>query len=169
MKTKINLTIFAILMSIQFGFAQAVTINDQIETSNICSTISPEQGWGTMVSNDNGAYTNEEKIYKDGVTILSIAFTDAKNGCAVGVSENQSVKCGVFYHTQDGGNTWSLSFKSGTSMKIYSIGFKDANNGWAITRRTVGGLSFETVLLTSDGGETWMEQSLAVADISDIY
>ena len=213
MKTKIYLTVFTILMSVQIVIAQQIIYGDQnenkvpeqeceegcdelsknnaflfyrvdevvpnafttqnntlivcrlvpgSETDIVCTTSKPEKGWGTMVSEENDpAYSYEEKLYKDGANIYSIAFTDPNNGWAVGVMESYSVNSGVVFHTEDGGNTWNLQFMSGTAMKLNSVGFTDADNGWANGMRTVGNITFEITLVTTDAGATWEEQDLA--------
>ena len=220
MKTKIYLTVFTILMSVQIAIAQQIIYGDQnennvpgqkcedgcdlsskenaifykvaevvpnafttgnntlivcrlipgSETDIVCSTSIPERGWGTMVSHENeAAYSYEEKLYKDGANIYSIAFTDPNNGWAVGVMESYSVNSGVVFHTEDGGKTWNLQFKSGTAMKLNSIGFTDAYNGWASGMRTVGNTTFEISLVTTDAGETWEEQNQARLSAPNTY
>jgi photosystem II stability/assembly factor-like uncharacterized protein len=221
MKTKIYLTMFTILMSVQIAIAQRITYGDQnenkvaeqkcedgcdqtsensaslfykvdevvpnvfttgnntlivcrlipgSETDVVCTTSRPEKGWGTMVSQENdAAYSYEEKIYKDGANIYSIAFTDPDNGWAVGVMESYSVNSGVVFHTEDGGKTWNLQFKSGTAMKLNSVGFTDAYNGWANGLRTVGNTTFEISLVTTDAGETWEEQNLSRLNAPNTY
>jgi len=130
------------------------------DTNIVCSTSMPEKGWGTMVTQDNGKYSYEEKLYNDGTNIYSIAFTDPKNGWAVGVMEKYSIHSGVVFHTEDGGKSWNLQFLSGTEMKLNSVGFSDPKNGWTNGVRTVGNATFETMLVTNDGGDTWKVQNL---------
>lgn len=213
MKTKIYLTMFVILMSVEIVVAQQIIYGDQneskvpeqkyedvgdpssknntssfymvdevvpnvfttwnntlivcrllpgSETDIVCTTSRPEKGWGTMVLQENdAAYSYEEKLFKGGANIYSIAYTDPNNGWAVGVMESYSVNSGVVFHTEDGGTTWSLQFISGTAMQLNSVGFTDAYNGWANGMRTVGNITFEITLLTTDAGETWEEQNLA--------
>jgi len=131
------------------------------DTNILCSTSMPENGWGTMVSQENEKYTYQEKSYSDGTDIYSIVFTDPNNGWAVGVMESLSTQSGVVFHTKDGGKSWILQYLGGTGISLNSVGFIDPKKGRAYGERTVGNTTFEICLTTADGGETWTEQSLA--------
>lgn len=213
MKTKIYLTIFTLLMNVQFAFAQTIIYGDQTEvqimqqecdgtcesntsenvvfykvdeitpnafitgnntkvvcklvpigseTKVVCSTEKPENGWGTMISDEHQAgFSYQEKHYANGADIYSIAFTDPDHGWAVGSMNEYSENSGVIFHTHDGGENWDIQFLSGTSMTLSSVSFVDPENGTAKGIREVGDARFEILLLTSDGGDTWLEQSLA--------
>ena len=134
------------------------------DTNIICSTSKPENGWGTMVNQENDKFTYQEKLYSDGTDIYSIAFTDPNNGWAVGVMESLSAQSGVVFHTKDGGKSWRLQYLGGTGISLNSVGFIDSKKGRAYGERTVGNTTFEICLTTDDGGETWTEQSLAQLD-----
>jgi photosystem II stability/assembly factor-like uncharacterized protein len=106
---------------------------------------------------NNGGRTWTNKPFPN---VLSLSFTDAKNGWAVG-------KDAVVLKTNDGGEQWTpvtgmeqligLPVESST----YNFGFRDvffldANNGWMLgnfygrARNNIGGL-----FVTSDGGNSW--------------
>jgi photosystem II stability/assembly factor-like uncharacterized protein len=127
----------------------------------ICSTNTPVNGWGMMVAQDNGKYTLEKPIYKDGAEIHSIAFTDSDNGWAVGVMNNYSSRNGVIFYTEDGGITWNLQTITGTGTKLNKIEFTDSKNGQVLGNRTIGDTTFKIMLITTNSGEVWKQQNMA--------
>lgn len=77
-------------------------------------------------------------------------FVNEKNGFIGGGG-------GVFFVTNDGGESWKLSEKF-TSDTIRQIYFKDENNGWLLCERDVYVLGINSpsyFLKTSDGGSNW--------------
>jgi M6 family metalloprotease-like protein len=76
--------------------------------------------------------------------LLSVRFTDEKNGWAVGSQ-------GVIIHTADGGGTWKIQDPgslSGMWESLMAVDFCDVNTG--IATGTSG-----LLLKTTDGGSTW--------------
>jgi len=79
-----------------------------------------------------------------GNELLSVSFTDANTGTAVG-------DCGSIVRTTDGGANWAIQ-TSGTANNLQSVSFTDANTGTAVG-------DSGTILRTTDGGATWTSQS----------
>lgn len=106
-------------------------------------------------SADNGE-TWTSGILNGGVTLNSLAFTDASTGWAAGIG-------GTMLHTTDGGATWQPQ-TSGTGETINKLAFVDANTGFAVgnngvlLRTTNGGLSWAAVT-----GPSWNADILSVA------
>lgn len=59
-----------------------------------------------------------------GRALLDVAFSDARNGWAVGAS-------GTIVNTRDGGLTWA-PWPSGTQATLRALVFPDPDNGWAV-------------------------------------
>lgn len=131
------------------------------DTNILCSSKKPDNGWGTMVLEDNESFNYLENPTSGGSNIYSIVFTDPDNGWAVGMMERNSMYTSVIFNTVDGGNTWKLQFTGGSGMNLNSIYFIDPKNGWTLGKRKVGDANFDIVLVTTDGGENWNEQNLA--------
>lgn len=160
MKTKIYLTVLAILMSLPIIKAQLTisrTIINGLDTVVVCNTLQADNGWGMMVKNDNGLYSYVDRNHVKGANIYSITFTDSENGWAIGMLVGCSINCGVIFHTNDGGQNWELQYRSGTELKLNSIFFMDNEHGKVKGLRTVGNASFDTLLVTNDGGKTWTQ------------
>lgn len=134
--------------------------SNDCETHVVCSALAPDPGWGSMIPDENDTYFYQEKQYGRGSAIYSIAFTDPKNGWAVGLLHSYPLNHGVIFHTKDGGKIWELQYKSGTMMELKNVGFSDAMNGWANGVRIIGDVMFSVTLYTSNGGETWEEMEL---------
>ena len=164
MKTKIYLTVLAILMSLPIIKAQQTvsrTIINGLDTVVVCKTLQPDNGWGMMVKNDNGVFSYVDRKHVKGANINSIVFTDSENGWAIGMLVGCSINCGVIFHTNDGGQNWELQYRSGTQLKLNSIFFTDNEHGKVNGLRTVGNASYDTLLVTSDGGKTWNQAATA--------
>ncbi|MFH2004381.1 MAG: T9SS type A sorting domain-containing protein, partial [Bacteroidota bacterium] len=74
-------------------------------------------------------------------SLLSVSFTDANTGTAVGYA-------GTILRTTNGGALWT-SQTSGTTNELMGVSFTDANTGTA-----VGG--WGTILRTTTGGVVWV-------------
>lgn len=89
-------------------------------------------------------------------TLYDIAFTDEKNGFAVGGS-------GTLLQTADSGKTWrAVAVPSRDSLK--KILFADANRGWILCEKaryaTRGGEPLAYLLKTEDGGANWTREEI---------
>lgn len=115
------------------------------------------EGGGLLFSTNNGGRTWTRKLLPN---VLSIFFTDAKNGWAVG-------RQATLLRTTDGGAEWQAvtGIEKLVGLPIessnYSFGFRDifflnAKQGWIISnfygraRSHIGAL-----FATEDGGQTW--------------
>jgi len=84
---------------------------------------------------------------------VSVYFTDANNGTAVG-------RRGTILRTVDGGQSW-ISQTSGTDLFLNGVYFTDANNGWIVGDNG-------TILHTTNGGVTFVEEE-QIADLPTAY
>ena len=89
--------------------------------------------------------------------LLSVYFTDANTGTAVGMS-------GTILRTTNAGATWSAQV-SGTAHDLRSVFFTNANTG-----TVVGGNGASIILRTTDGGSNWSTQTSPTAvDLYGVY
>ncbi|MDP8208899.1 MAG: YCF48-related protein, partial [Candidatus Electryonea clarkiae] len=118
--------------------------------------IDDSTGWiskpsGVLRTNDGGrTWQNLDNI--DGYREFEqLYFKNENEGWAVGGDEtfqgNYSEGTGFIWHTDDGGETWTILDSSATHM-YRSVSFSDSLNGFA------AGYS-GTVYSTNDGGDTW--------------
>ena len=89
-------------------------------------------------------------------TLGSIAFTDARHGCAVG-SGTESGGESIIVTTTDGGVTWQQQ-TSGTTANLGRVSFVDPDHGWM----TGDG----KVFATTDGGVTWAPSDPGITAIA---
>lgn len=160
MKTKNYLIVLFFLLNLQIIEAQhfiCQTIINGSDTGFIFTTTNPEVALGKMALHDIDVYVFENSQQVNGAAIYSVAYTDKKNGWAIGTMESCSVNCGVIFSTTDGGKSWNLQYKSGTAMRFNSLGFDKSENIVVSGTRTIGDKSFDTTLATNDGGQTWLE------------
>lgn len=169
MKTKNYLIALFFLINLQIIEGQhfiSQTVINGSDTGFIFTTSNPELALGKMVILDNDVFVLANSQQVQGANIYSMAYTDKKNGWAIGTMESCSVNCGVIFHTQDGGESWELQYRSGTDLRLKAFGFNDSENAWAFGTRSVGDKYFDTTLVTNDGGRTWMETSKSFAQLS---
>jgi photosystem II stability/assembly factor-like uncharacterized protein len=100
-------------------------------------------------------------------SLRAIAFADAQNGWAVGVSEDQH---DAILHTSNGGMTWTeqgatLYPAERDELWFWDVAFADAQNGWALPemkpRAPAGGNLY--LVRTTDGGALWSWVDTGVA------
>jgi photosystem II stability/assembly factor-like uncharacterized protein len=110
-----------------------------------------------------------------GAALLSVAFTDARHGWAVGSARGSSGKDSpLILATSDGGSTWQAQDASaaGTNTTIYCVTFVDQSHGWAVggTRLvSSSGDMIPLILATLDGGVTWRGQGPNEGSTGDIF
>jgi hypothetical protein len=125
-----------------------------IKTSDGGLTWAPQPVGGfsiTFIDDQTGYISGSHKLYKtiDGgdtwlesefpFNALSIYFTDADNGTAVGGSPSQQI-----LRTTNGGIDWVEQFRGG-GEKLYDVFFTDYDNGFVVG-------DYGTILSTSNGG-----------------
>ena len=90
-----------------------------------------------------------------GNVLLSVYFTDANTGLAVG-------GYGTIVKTADGGTTWT-TLACGTTSSLGSVYFTNATTGFAAG--TTG-----TILKTTDGGANWIALTSGInSNINSVY
>ena len=78
-----------------------------------------------------------------GPPLRAVTFSNSQSGWAVG-------EAGIL-HTEDGGNTWSISRKpppNESNWSLRSVAFPTSESGWVVGSRG-------EILHTTDGGRTW--------------
>ena len=85
-----------------------------------------------------------ERPLPQGNDLLSVAFTDASHGWAVG-------EAGTILSTADSGAHWKAE-RSGVGYTLSAVAFTNATHGWAVG-------AYGTILSTTDGGAHWKAQT----------
>ena len=79
---------------------------------------------GAILATDNGGKTWTTQTSGTRAWLISVYFSDASHGWAVGSS-------GTILATGNGGMTWAAQ-TSGTQVPLYSVHLSDASHGWAV-------------------------------------
>ncbi len=97
---------------------------------------------GTFLKTSDAGTTWDSKSFGATNTLLSVRFTNANNGFAIGFKDDYNE--GIIFKTIDGGVSWTnVSYYANT--RLNSLFFADANTGYAVG--TNG-----TILKTTNGG-----------------
>src|ERR1051325_2626748 len=123
---------------------------------------------GTILHTTNGGSTWENQVTGVLTPLDNIACIDANTATIVG-------DLGVIMRTTNGGASWSQQ-SSGTASDLYGVHFTSSstgtavgingtilrtNNGWAVGNNGV-------ILHTTNGGSGWTDQSVFIANFSDV-
>ena len=102
----------------------------------------------TVDSGKTWTNINPNKIFN------GIYFCNDKEGWAVGRDKYPEIFNveNKYYHTSDGGLTWTTDYHSVTDQLLYGLDFIDDNFGWAVG---TGG----EIIHTEDGGKNWGKQN----------
>lgn len=86
---------------------------------------------------------------EDDANLHDVQFVGTRHGWAVGDH-------GVIWHSDDGGETWSLQ-ASGVTCPLHSVCFLSDRVGWVAGGGTLLStrVSYGVILKTTDGGQTW--------------
>ncbi len=95
-------------------------------------------------SSDKGKTWAEQSMNEDAL-LTHVQFFDNSNGVAAG-------EFGVFFTTEDGGESWVRGGSIGDEFYPIDVWFRDLKNGWAVGLNGV-------VYHTNDGGQSWARQN----------
>jgi photosystem II stability/assembly factor-like uncharacterized protein len=114
--------------------------NTGYAVGGICGMRLPPKCSGIILSTNDGGLTWSFNEFDITSRLVSVYFTDANTGCAVGSK-------GAILKTINGGKTWS-TLESGSTHNFQSVYFADASNGYIVGEAG-------TILKTMDAGITW--------------
>lgn len=184
MKTKTLLTTLAILITLQFAYAQEfpkgvpvkvdMSTRSQVNYSdweivahtgtqrNFTSIqfTDDSHGWivgefGTLMYTSDAGLSWEEYYFGPSIDLNDVYFLDNSTGFVVGTVSIGAYTKGIAFKTIDGGQHWDISYRSESSMLINAISFSDNQNGFISGCNISPQGSTGVILRTSDGGLNW--------------
>jgi photosystem II stability/assembly factor-like uncharacterized protein len=134
------------------GWESCTTSRAPTDVRTVAPTVSPahyawtvgDTGVIEATRNSGSAWNAQSSGSKAGLS--DVAFTDARNGWAVGYGDN-----GVVLATQDGGATWTFQ-NAATGAVLEGVAFSDPTHGWAVG-------SYGAIIATASGGTYWSPQA----------
>ena len=114
-------------------------------------------GWcvgeqGAILSTQDGGKNWNHQYFGRSSSLQAVVFTDTQNGWLL---ENITGYNGMgyIYHTDNGGNFWSLKYPVNTPYTyLYGLFFLNENKGWVVGSKGI-------ILYTDDGGDNWVSQT----------
>lgn len=110
----------------------------------------------------------------DGLRLAAVRFVNRQEGWAVSQEADKTAKVPAgstlpvrdsILHTADGGQSWTVQWKSGSDESGNS---ETKPALWAADARTAFALAGTKLLKTADGGKTWAAVSFGVKDFSPV-
>lgn len=129
--------------------------------------VDDNHGWvvsseGSVIYTTDRGLSWEEEYFGPSVHLTDVQFIDEYTGFVIGTMDIGPHTKGIAYKTNDGGQTWELSFITETSTIFASVDFIDSQNGiitgYSISPSGTNGI----VLKTNDSGDNWEYVDLGI-------
>jgi photosystem II stability/assembly factor-like uncharacterized protein len=151
-------------------FVQALSVQSDIHLAGF-DVLSTTEGWVQLnnslfwTSDSGQTWTNITPVLSANASILTVKFTDEKNGWILWADDAAS----HLSHTTDGASWITQAFDLSNDMNLIAgrvwIYWLNSQTGW-ISARWSSGLNFSLGALwrTNDGGATWLPTSLPLGE-----
>ena len=157
MKAKVILTVFIILMNVNYAMSQQIIYSDQTNVEEI------KKDCGDACEVPTVYYKVDEVIPNSFTTanqtlVICRLVPDGKDAKVVCSTEKPSTGWGsMVVNDNEAGYSYSEKHHN-QGADIYSMAFTDPNHGWAVGSLDEGKVNCGVIFYTADGGSNWQLQ-----------